>query len=201
MLFSFAVGVAVGNAMWGNCNWGGGNVNVNVNDYNNFNRTNVQNGNWQHNAEHRKGVAVPRQAAASSATAAGSARACDSREQFRGRAEQGRQDISRGGGADNFQGGGNRQGDFGNRASQQPSAAAGHGGGRERGRLPGHGQRRADARFQQSRRVSSRFGGLLSVAARGAGARAAAAVVRVRAAARGGGGGGGRGGGGGGERA
>src|SRR4051794_675761 len=55
-LFSFAVGVAVGNAMWGNCNWGGGNVNVNVNKYNNFNRTNVQNSNWQHSPEHRKGA-------------------------------------------------------------------------------------------------------------------------------------------------
>src|SRR5207302_3227834 len=33
MLFSFAVGVAVGNAMWGNCNWGGGDVNINANKY------------------------------------------------------------------------------------------------------------------------------------------------------------------------
>ena len=55
-LFAFAAGVAVGAALWGNCNWGGGNVNVNVNKYNNFNRTNIQNSNWQHNAEHRKGV-------------------------------------------------------------------------------------------------------------------------------------------------
>ena len=55
-LFAFGVGLAVGAALWGNCNWGGGNVNVNVNKYNNFNRTNIQNGNWQHNAEHRKGV-------------------------------------------------------------------------------------------------------------------------------------------------
>ena len=55
-LFTFGVGLAVGAALWGNCNWGGGNVNVNVNKYNNFNRTNIQNSNWQHNAEHRKGV-------------------------------------------------------------------------------------------------------------------------------------------------
>jgi hypothetical protein len=55
-LFTFGVGLAVGAALWGNCNWGGGNVNVNVNKYNNFNKTNIQNSNWQHNAEHRKGA-------------------------------------------------------------------------------------------------------------------------------------------------
>src|SRR5688572_7032005 len=55
-LFAFGVGLAIGGALWGNCNWGGGNVNVNVNKYNNFNRTNVSNGNWNHNAEHRKGA-------------------------------------------------------------------------------------------------------------------------------------------------
>src|SRR5262245_21995202 len=44
-LFTFAAGVAIGNALWGNCNWGGGNVNVNVNKYNNFNRTDIKNSN------------------------------------------------------------------------------------------------------------------------------------------------------------
>ena len=38
------------------CNWGGGNVNVNVNKYNNFNRTDIKNGNWEHKPEHRKGA-------------------------------------------------------------------------------------------------------------------------------------------------
>jgi hypothetical protein len=41
----------------GNCNWhGGGNVNVNVNQYNNFNKTNINNANWNHNVEHRRVV-------------------------------------------------------------------------------------------------------------------------------------------------
>ena len=35
--FSFTVGVAVGSALWGNCNWGHGDVDINVNNYNNFN--------------------------------------------------------------------------------------------------------------------------------------------------------------------
>ena len=71
-LFSFGAGVAVGAAWgyaWGDCNWGGGDVNVNVNRNtninNNINRSKYQNkitsgqggqGQWKHNPEHRKGV-------------------------------------------------------------------------------------------------------------------------------------------------
>lgn len=55
--FAFTVGVAVGNAMWGGCNWGGnGGVYINPNTCNNFNKTNIKNGDWNHSAEHRKGV-------------------------------------------------------------------------------------------------------------------------------------------------
>ncbi len=35
---SFSVGMFVGSASWGGCNWGRGDINVNVNRYNNFNR-------------------------------------------------------------------------------------------------------------------------------------------------------------------
>jgi hypothetical protein len=72
--FSFTAGVIVGGALWGNCNWGGSDVDINVNKYNNFNRTDINNRNtninnrdtnvsnrgnnqsWQHNPDHRKGV-------------------------------------------------------------------------------------------------------------------------------------------------
>ena len=72
--FTFAAGVAVGAAIWGDCNWHGGSVDVNVNHYNSFNQnTNInvnQNTNikanqnvnasgkssWNHDASHRKGV-------------------------------------------------------------------------------------------------------------------------------------------------
>ena len=40
-LLGFTAGVIIGGALWGNCNWGGGNVNIDVNRYNNFNRTNI----------------------------------------------------------------------------------------------------------------------------------------------------------------
>src|SRR5882762_889289 len=62
---AWGAGIALGAAAWGawggnwgNCNWNGGDVNINNN--NNFNRNsnknvnkNRQGGNWQHNAQHR----------------------------------------------------------------------------------------------------------------------------------------------------
>src|SRR5206468_1284282 len=55
-LLGFTAGVIVGGALWGGANWGRGDVNINVNKYNKFNRTNVSNGNWQHNGQHRGAV-------------------------------------------------------------------------------------------------------------------------------------------------
>ena len=56
---AFGVGVAATAALWGNCNWGGGNVNVNVNRYNSVNtnrQLNANQTNFQHNAANRRGV-------------------------------------------------------------------------------------------------------------------------------------------------
>jgi hypothetical protein len=107
--FSFSVGVVVGGALWGNCNWGGGDVDIDINRYNNFNRneinanrnTNISNrtnnnaGKWQHNADHRQGVGYRDSATQQKYGRAASQQGMQSREEFRGRAEQGRQDISR----------------------------------------------------------------------------------------------------------
>ncbi|WP_229678826.1 DUF3300 domain-containing protein [Silvimonas amylolytica] len=55
---AWGVGIAVGNALWGGCNWGSHDVNINVNKYNNIN-TNRQiqgSGNrssWKHDPGHR----------------------------------------------------------------------------------------------------------------------------------------------------
>jgi len=79
-VLSFAAGVAVG-AAWGgwggwHSNWHGGDVDVNVNRYNNFTRNNYTNANryqvsqnrttqsWQHNPQHRKGAQYTNQATA-----------------------------------------------------------------------------------------------------------------------------------------
>jgi uncharacterized membrane protein YgcG len=188
-LFTFTAGVIVGNALWGNCNWGGGNVNVNVNKYNNFNRTNIQNSNWSHNAEHRKGVQY-RDSASQQRYGKGQRQGVESREQFRGRAEQGRQDIARGG-ADQFKGGagaGDRQGASGATAGDRSAGSRGGGGAGDRGGGGGASAFQGAGSGAQTRDFSSR------------GAASHASSVGHGGGGRAGGGGGGRGGGGGGRR-
>jgi uncharacterized membrane protein YgcG len=94
---AFLAGVVIGAWLWGGCNWGGGGNNVYVDHrkYNNFNRTNISNDNWRHNVDHRKGVAYRDQATASRFDRDFS-RNAQTREQFRGRAEQGRVEMQRG---------------------------------------------------------------------------------------------------------
>jgi len=87
---AFLAGVVIGAWLWGGCNWGGGGGGVHIEHhrYNNFNRTNVSDGNWRHNAEHRQGVAYRDQATASRFDRDFS-RDAASRDQFRGRADAG----------------------------------------------------------------------------------------------------------------
>lgn len=91
---AFATGVIVGAAIWGNCNWGHGNVDVNVNRYNNFNQTNISNKNWNHNVDHRGGVAYKDKGVANKYNRGGNAQAAQARENYRGRAESGRSELS-----------------------------------------------------------------------------------------------------------
>ncbi len=108
----FAAGAAWGWA-WGGCNWHGGDIDIDIDHNYDFNR-NIdrdkysqrfqergqldQNGKgkWQHNPENRKGVAYRDSATAQKYNRAAAPDAVQSREQFRGRAEQGRQDLKRG---------------------------------------------------------------------------------------------------------
>jgi len=54
---AWGVGIGVANAMWGGFNWGRGDVNINVNRYNNINVNNrITNNNWTHNSYNRNGV-------------------------------------------------------------------------------------------------------------------------------------------------
>jgi hypothetical protein len=49
--------VGVGNAIWGGANWGRGDVDIDINRYNNINVNNkINNGNFQHNADRRRDV-------------------------------------------------------------------------------------------------------------------------------------------------
>jgi hypothetical protein len=108
IFFGFTVGIIIGGA-WGGCNWRGGGVYINVNNYNRVNHTNINNGNWQHSAEHRKGVQY-RDQASRDKFGKGQGQGAESREAFRGRAEAGQRDIARGGADKLGSGGGDRAG-------------------------------------------------------------------------------------------
>lgn len=94
-LLGFTAGIIIGSALWGNCIWGGGSVNINVNRYNNFNRTNISDGNWRHSVDHR-GAVPYRDKGVAQQYGRGQRGDAASREAFRGRAESGRQAIQRG---------------------------------------------------------------------------------------------------------
>ena len=84
---AWGVGLAAAGAIFGNCNWGGGDVNINVNKAanidRNFDRTKVQGGKWQHDASHRQGVAYRDNA--SREKYARNVSGSDARSDFRGR--------------------------------------------------------------------------------------------------------------------
>jgi hypothetical protein len=150
-LVSFGFGVACGAAWgyaWGHCNWGSCDVDIDVNR--NFERNtninreqarqNIQNrqsnrqgnreGNrqsWQHDPSHRKGAAYRDQRTSERFGGANSSsQAARAREQYRGRAEAGRQELARGGGGDQFRSASADRGGAGNLGGQNRSTAAGN---------------------------------------------------------------------------
>ena len=218
-MLAFGTGVALGAAWgyaWGGCNWGRGDVDVNINRNTNFNNTINRNnfsqkvgqggqGQWQHDPSHRKGVGYRDNNTAQKFNRGSDAQAAKAREDFRGRAEGGRQELARQGGPGDRgglgdkgglgdrggQGLGDRGAGVGDRGGQRPGAGAGAGdrgglgGGGGGSALQGVGGRGGDARSASARGAASRS----SSASRGGGGGGARA-----------GGGGGRGGGGGGGR-
>jgi hypothetical protein len=134
--FSFVAGAAVGAAWgyaWGHSDWHGGDVDIdynrNTNINNNINRDKYKQqaqargqagqGKWQHDASHRGGVSYRDQGTAQKYNRGTGGEAAKSREAYRGRAEQGRQDLAKGG-ADQFKG---RQ-DAGQRGGQTSRGGA-----------------------------------------------------------------------------
>ncbi|HSE06096.1 MAG TPA: DUF3300 domain-containing protein [Methylomirabilota bacterium] len=207
---SFGLGMAAG-AMWGNCNWGRGDVDVDVNNHNSFsnnvNRSDAarerasqyqqgqrgdrgQGGNraeWKHSPENRKGVQYRDQATQQRYNRAGNPQAAQSREAYRGRAEQGRQDLGRGGA-----GGPGGGADGGARAQTRGGSQ-----GREAGALQGVGAG-GDAKNFSNRGQTSRQSSFGSSGGRsGGGSSFGASGGRSGGASRPSGGGGGRSGGGG----
>jgi hypothetical protein len=201
-LLGFTAGVIVGGALWGNCNWGRGDVNVNVNRYNNFNRTNISNSNWNHNAQHRGAVPYRDQNVARQ-NGRGQASDAASRDAFRGRSEAGRQQIqsgqvsardvpsNRGGaGAGNRDFGGGQGGGF-NNASAANRDMSGRGSSAFDSRGGGAQAQSFSNRGSSSMNASRSAGNMSRPSGGGGGARAGGGGGGAR-----GGGGGGRGGGG-----
>lgn len=102
---SFGVGMAVGacwSNAWGDCDWHGGDINIdsnrNVNRNIDRNRSaNRQQGSFKHNPSHRQGAAYRNQSSASRVGAGQtSARAAATRTEYRGRADAARADLAPG---------------------------------------------------------------------------------------------------------
>ena len=58
-LLSFGIGVAVGGALWGDFNWGGNDIDIDIDRYNEFNsnrQIDRSSNKWNHNASNRDGV-------------------------------------------------------------------------------------------------------------------------------------------------
>ncbi|WP_106857189.1 DUF3300 domain-containing protein [Caballeronia novacaledonica] len=91
---AFGAGVAVANSLWGNCNWGHGDVNVNVNRYNNINTSNRINANsnnvrWNRNdPQFNRTNVANRQNALNNANLGGNANQFRGREDARAQAAQ-----------------------------------------------------------------------------------------------------------------
>lgn len=118
--FSFSVGVVAGSALWGGCNWGYGDVDINVNRYNDFNRNNVNvdrrqvnNNSWDHDPQHRRGAGYRDAATQQRYGRAGSSEAIRAREDFRGRDVGGELAASDGAGRHRDLGGAGETRDFG----------------------------------------------------------------------------------------
>ena len=196
---AFGVGYAIGRYNWGWSypNWRGGNINVNINNNYYSNRTQYrnynQNGNWQHNVEHRKGVAYRDTSVQNRYQRSTTAGGAQTREAYRGY-DQNRQ-------ANNFQRPGQQPG--GGQPSSRPGMNRPSGGAQQPSTRPNFGtttsspaysSRESRPQVQQqsqrgaaSRQSTSRPQQQMSRPSSGGGG-----------AARGGAGGGGRGGGGGG---
>lgn len=132
--FAWGVGFAAAGAMFGNCNWGRGDVNVNVNRATNidrnYTRNNVNAGNsWQHNPQHRGNVSYRDQG---SRERYSGNRGADGRGDYRGR------DGERSGNRDGLGGGGDGLA-RGDRGGHRDNIAGGDRGGNRDG-LPSHNQ-------------------------------------------------------------
>ena len=120
-LFGYGAAALAGAAIWGGVDWWRNRVNVNVNNFNRFNRTNIANANWSHNPAHRGNVPYRNSGVAQRY---GSQSKAAARDAFRGKADAGRRDMGKQGNARTNAGAGNRAANAGNRAANTGNRAA-----------------------------------------------------------------------------
>jgi hypothetical protein len=227
-MLAFGTGVALGAAWgyaWGGANWGRGDVDVDINRNTNFN-TNInreqykqnlqargqrEGGSFQHDPSHRKGVGYRDDNTAQKFNRGSDAQAAKAREDFRGRAEGGRQELARQGGPGD-RGSLGEKGGLGDRGGVGDKGGLGDRGGTSKGGGVGDRGGLAD-RGGSGGGVGDRGGGpgnrggggggdAFQGMGRGGDVRSASsrgAASRSSSASRGGGGGGARAGGGGGR--
>ena len=218
---SFGVGMAVGAAVWGGCNWGGGDVDIDVNKSNNF-TNNVNRGDkatqiknergsrqsqggkqsFNHDPAHRKGAQY-RDKGTQQKYNRGSSPQAGSRDAYRGRGDQGGGRQGGGPSAGTREAGGGQRGPSASTREAGGGSAGGaqRGGGREAGAMQGMGQggqERASSQRGQSSVSSSRASGNSAGRSRGGGSSYSGGGGGSRGGGGGGGGGASRGGGGGG---
>jgi hypothetical protein len=208
--WTFACGVAWGYA-WGNCNWGGDDIDIDVNRNTEFNRNidrerdreranqrdkqrgNNGKGKWQHDASHRGNAPYRDNATARKNGGVSTNDAARARDQYRGKAEAGRGELSRGA-ADQFKTG---PADRSAPGAGRTAAGGGRNTGASGGAKPAARPSSTPAsqrgtRAASTTRASSGSGALTGVRSGGASARSSSA--RGSASRGGGGRGGGRGG-------
>jgi hypothetical protein len=91
-VLAFATAVAIGSAIWGNLDWWRNRVDINVNRFNQFNRTKIADNTWRHNPRHRGNVPY-RDARVGQRFGEGGRAAA--RDAYRGKADAGRRDLAK----------------------------------------------------------------------------------------------------------
>jgi hypothetical protein len=209
---AFGIGVAAIGSIWGGCNWGGGDVNINVNKYNNINSNRqISNNKFEHNSANRRGVPYGDQASRDKfgSKSAGDPRQRDDhrgRDPGRDAQRQQAQSSLQNRGMDPAQGRSEMRNDPAarDRANQAAQGAgrdragggAGGGGGLDSGRAQDHARGNSDSAL----RGAGNAGQARQQADRGSASRQSMGSSGGGARAGGGGGGGARAGGGGGGR-
>jgi hypothetical protein len=121
----YAAAALTGAAIWGGVDWGRNNINIDVDKFNRFNRTNIANGDWRHNPAHRGNVPYRDRSVAQRFGDPGKAAA---RDAFRGKAATGREGMASDTRADKRSNAGNKgarttTGNAGKRATGAKQAA------------------------------------------------------------------------------